>query len=326
MADLSVKYMGLNLKHPVIAGASSLSKSIEGIKSLASAGASAVVVKSLFEEELRHDEDYGDDYHPEAYAYEISDAFVMYGTTNYLKLIEKAKAEVDIPVIASVNCLGGKWWTDFASEVESAGADALELNIAYLPFGKDEKPSEIEKKYSRIVSNVKKVVKIPVAAKIGQYFTNIPYIVSEIERGGADAVVLFNRFYRLGIDIEKLEFKPVEFFSTEAETYSALRWVGTISPQTNIDISATTGIHSADSAIQHILSGAKTVQVASAMYTKGEKVLQDISSGIEQYLDANGYVSLEDIRGKMVGSVENRKALERTQYMKVAGGYGVNVY
>lgn len=325
MADLSVKYMGLNLKHPLIAGASSLSKSIEGIKTLASSGASAVVIKSLFEEELRYEEDYGDNYHPEAYGYEISDAFVMYGTSNYLKLIEKAKAQVDIPVIASVNCLGGKWWTDFASEVESAGADALELNIAYLPFDRDEEPSKIEKKYSEVVSSVKRTVKIPVAAKIGQYFTNIPHLVSEIEKAGADAVVMFNRFYRLGIDIEKLEFKPVEFFSTEAETYNALRWVGIISPQTNLDISATTGIHSADTAIQHILSGAKTVQIASAMYKDGESVLRTITSGIKDYLNKHEYSSIEELRGKMVRDINKRKAFERTQYMKVAGGFGVNV-
>jgi dihydroorotate dehydrogenase (fumarate) len=268
---------------------------------------------------------YSDDFHPEAYGYAIADASVMYGTSNYLKLIEQAKTAVDIPVIASVNCLGGKWWTDFATEVEQAGADALELNIAYLPFEKSEKSPEIERKYTKIVSEVKKEIKIPVAAKISQYFTNIPGIVAAIEKAGADAVVMFNRYYRLGIDINKHEFKTVDFFSTESETYNVLRWVGITSSQVSLDISATTGIHSAEVAIQHFLSGAKTIQVASAMYTKGEKVLKEINRGIEQYLDKHKYNSLDDIRSLMVKDIENRKKFERIQYMRVAGGYGVNI-
>ncbi len=325
MADISVDYMGLTLKSPVMAGASSFSKSLDGIKRLAENGAAAVVIKSLFEEELREDVVYTDDFHPEAYGYEVADASVMYGTSNYLKLIEMAKAAVDIPIIASINCLGGKWWTDFSTDVEQAGADALELNIAYMPFDKSEESSDIEEKYPKVVKEVKNTITIPLAVKIGQHFTNIPGIVAAIEEAGADAVVMFNRYYRLGIDIDKLEFKPVDFFSTEFETYNALRWVGITSPQVSLDISATTGIHSANAAIQHILSGAKTVQVASAMYIKGEKVLKDIAVGIEQYLDKYNYSSLDEIRSLMVKTLENRKKFERTQYMKVAGGYGVNI-
>lgn len=325
MADLSVNYMGLQLKNPVIAGASSFSKSLDGIKKLADNGASAVVMKSLFEEELHQKDDYEDDFHPEAYAYEIADASIMYGTTNYLKLIEKAKAEIDVPLIASINCLGGKWWTDFAQDIQNAGADALELNIAYMPFDKEETSAEIEKRYTGIVSKVNDVIKIPFSAKIGQHLTNIPGIVSGIEDAGAKGIVMFNRFYRLGIDIEKMEFKPVEFFTSESETYSALRWIGITSPQISTDICSSTGIHSADTAVQHILSGAKAVQVASAMYEKGEKVITDIVEGVGKYLDRYSCKNLSEIRGKMVEDPDNRKRFERTQYMKVAGGYGVNI-
>jgi len=206
MGNLKVKYLDLNLRNPLIVGSSTLTKTIDGLLKAQEAGAGAVVLKSLFEEELTDDIYLDNVYHPEAYEFHINDACKLYGSSKYIDFIKKARSELFIPVIASVNCLGGKWWVDFAKEIENAGAAAIELNVAYIPFSVQEDSASIEKRYVSVVEAVKKAVNIPVSVKIGHYFTSIPLMVKKIKEAGADGVVMFNKFLRIGIDIENMKF------------------------------------------------------------------------------------------------------------------------
>ncbi|WP_022851075.1 dihydroorotate dehydrogenase-like protein [Limisalsivibrio acetivorans] len=319
MADLKVNYMGLELESPLILGSSTMPKTMDNVKAAADAGAGAVVLKSLFEEELRkQDGGYGDDFHPEAYEYMQSEAAVVYGAKEYLDNIKDAKKASSMPVIASVNCLGGKWWSDFASNIEGAGADALELNISFVPFDVNENPRDVEQRYVDVIKEVKSRIKIPVAVKIGQNFSSIPWTAKQIENAGADALVMFNRYYQMGIDTRTLDLRPMHFYSSEEETFKVLRWVAALSPQLDIDISASTGVHTSDAFIQQIIAGAKTVQVVSAVYQKGFKTISDILEGVSGWL-ATRQKTLDEVRGT-AGKKNSREHMtfERIQYMKVA--------
>jgi len=319
MADLKVTFMGLNLKNPLIVGSSTLTKTIDGLRKAEESGAGAVVLKSLFEEELSEQLNLSDDYHPEAFEYFINDSSKLYGSTKYLDFIKDAKKNLFIPVIASVNCLGGKWWIDYAKQIEDAGADALELNIAYIPFDLNEKPRDIEKKYIEIVHSVKKSLKIPVAAKIGYYFTSVPLMVKDLKDAGADAVTMFNKFFRMAIDVENMKFQGLEVYSCIEETYQVLRYVAVCSSQVKIDISASTGIHNTNIALQHLMAGAKTFQMVSALYKKGFDVIPEVIKGINEYLDRKNFKSVNDIIGIAAKFDGGFKAFERIQYMKYAG-------
>lgn len=322
MADLKVNYMGLELKSPLIVASSTLSKSVENMIKAEKMGAGAVVVKSLFEEEIKQSGDMGDTFHPEAYDYIMGEADLLYGSKEYLDLIKELKSALGIPVIASVNCVDGDRWTEYAAELKHAGADAIELNISYVPFESSVAGDEIEQKYIQTLKAVKNSVhNIPVSVKFGQHISSIPNFVKILQDNGADAVTMFNRYYQVRIDTKNLSFHPAHYYSTEDETYNVLRWVAIVSRQLDIDISASTGIHSADTFLQQILAGAKTVQLASKLYNDGIESIGSILEEVNKWLDIRKKDSINDIRGIAVDrNLKDIRKFERLQYMKVADG------
>lgn len=318
MANLSTNYLGLNLKNPVIAGSSTLTFSIENIKTFSELNVGAIVLKSLFEEELASESNsFENDFHPESYDYCLSDVSILYGSKRYVDLVTEAKKVSNVPIIASVNCTGGKWWTNFAKNIEDAGADAIELNISYISFDPKEDPRKIEEKYFDTVTDVKSKVKIPISVKIGYFFTNIPYMIKNLKDCGADGVTLFNRYYRVGINLDKREYMPANVYSSSDEAYTVLRWIAICSNFVDIDISASTGVHSPDIALQYIMAGAKTVQIVSKTYKNGVESIREIIDGINYYLDKKNIENLSNIY-KEIKIDDKINRLERLQYMKIA--------
>ncbi|PLX70625.1 MAG: dihydroorotate oxidase [Denitrovibrio sp.] len=322
MADISIDYMGLKLGSPVIAGSSTLTKDMDSLKKAEDAGAGAVVLKSLFEEELRQDAgEIEDDYHPEAYDYMNADAAMVYGSAEYLEYVKKAADKISIPVIASINCEGTKWWTDFAANIEEAGADAIELNVAFVPFDKDINGTSAEQKYIDVVKSVKNKVDIPVAVKIGSNFSAIPNMVQKLQDAGADSITMFNKYFQLKINTKTLELEPIHTFSEPSDAYSVLRWVAITSRQCNIDISATTGVYNEDMLLQYLLAGAKTVQVASALYKDGMSVISDLNSGLASWMKHRNIENVSEMIGLAAKKkVKQVQTFERLQYIKIADG------
>ena len=322
MADISVNYMGLQLSSPVIAGSSTLTKDMDNLRRAEDAGAGAVVLKSLFEEEIRQDAGSIEDaYHPEAYEYMTADAAMVYGAGEYLEYVKKASEKVSVPVIASINCEGTKWWTDFARNIEEAGADALELNISFIPFDADITGTAAEDKYIDVVKSVKKAVDIPVGVKIGPNFSAIPNMVRRLHEAGADGVTMFNKYYQMKINTRTLELEPIHTFSAPSDAYRVLRWIAITSRQCRVDISATTGVYDDDMFIQYLLAGARTVQVTSALYKNGFSFISDLNSGLQAWLKQRNMESVNDMIGLATKKkVKQVQTFERLQYIKIADG------
>ncbi len=319
MIDLSTNFAGLSLKSPIIVSSSGLSSSVDRIKKMAAAGAGAIVMKSLFEEQINYEISNiseGQDY-PEA-----ADYIRTYARENslgqYLTAIKEAKAAVDIPVIASINCVSASEWIDFAGKIEDAGADALELNIYFLPINKETDPREYEKTYLNLVSEVKKKSALPLIIKLGNGFSNITWMVNQLYQRGAAAVVLFNRFYAPDINTDDLSFGSAEVLSTPAELRSSLRWIGIVSSQVDqLDLAASTGVHSGLAVVKQILAGAKAVQICSVLYRNGLDYIRDMTTEIKKWMEKNQYESLDEFRGKMnYGSLDDPSVYERAQFMK----------
>lgn len=325
MADLSTEYMGLELANPVMVASSGLTSSVEGVKKAADAGAGAVVLKSIFEEQIDIEVESiarqswlpG---HPEAFDYVQGMGYAL-GPTRYLELITDTKNAVSMPVLASLNCVSPKWWIDYARKIEGAGADGLELNISVRPSDPDRKAKEIEKIYFDIVESVKSRIKIPIAVKVGPYFTSMGYMASELANRGADALVLFNRFYKLDIDIEKLELTSGFPFSTPGEIGRTLRWVALLAERIRADIAASTGIHDASGVIKMLLAGATVVEMASALYTKGIDYLATVITDLEEWMTRHNFSKVSDFRFKLSQEEAERPELyERLQFIKALVG------
>lgn len=322
MANLETTYLGLTLKNPLIVGSSGLTNSVEKIKKLRDAGAGAVVLKSLFEEQITHEVNKviqssgGVDY-PEALDY-----IKEYGRENsvsaYLKLIREAKAAVDIPVIASINCFSSNEWVDFAQQIQNAGADAIELNLFVLNTNKNSNASEYEEAYYNVSQLVSQVVSIPVSMKLGNYFSNLVAVVNKLSVSGAKGVVLFNRFYEPDIDIHNLSITSAEVFSSPSDISRSLRWVGIVSDKVkNIDIAASTGVHNGEAVIKQLLAGAKAVQVCSAIYKGGTGTVTSMIKNLETWMNDKKFNQIEDFRGMMnIGKIKNPLQYERAQFMK----------
>jgi len=319
MIDLSTSFAGLSMKSPIIVSSSGLTSSVDRIKKVAAAGAGAVVIKSLFEEQINHEignMSAGSDY-PEA-----GDYIRTYARENsleeYLSLIRSAKEAVDLPVIASINCVSASEWIDFAGRIEEAGADALELNIYFLPIDKNKEPSAYEKEYLHLVSEVKKRASLPLIVKLGNGFSNITWMVDQLYKRGAAAVVLFNRFYAPDINTDELSFGSAEVLSTPAELRTTLRWIGIVSSQVKqMDLGASTGVHSGMAVVKQILAGATAVQVCSVLYRNGLDYIKDMTLEMKKWMEKNQYESPGDFRGKMnYGSLDDPSVYERAQFMK----------
>ena len=324
MAALHTHYLGLSLKNPFVASSSGLTGTLAGIAKCAECGASAVVLKSLFEEQI--DAEIGSmvdeqiAIHPEAQDY-LTGLGKVHGPDTYLKLIADAKAETGIPIIASVNCVSSQWWVDFSKQIEQAGAAALELNIGVIPQVPAEDSNQLEARIVDTVRAVKARISIPIAVKIGPYFTSLPTLLEKLVQAGADGIVLFNRFYRLDIDTEKLSFITGKMTSTPEELHLGLRWVALLAPTIKVPISLSTGVHSADDAIKAILVGAQVVQIASVLYSKKTTYLQTMIDETTAWLDQHGHASLDDIRGRLSAkNAEAKAVLSRIQYIKALTG------
>lgn len=325
MADLSTKYLGLELKNPMIVGSSGLTNSLDKIKEAEKNEAGAVVLKSLFEEQILYNihqaknESIPSNY-PEAADY-ISNYTQTQQVDKYLKLIKDAKAATSIPVIASINCMSDTEWTSFASKIEAAGADALELNIFVLPSDNKHTGAENEKLYFDIIDKVLKEVSIPVAAKVSYYFSGLARFVTKLSWTGIKGIVLFNRFFSPDIDIDNFTIKATNVYSTPEELPISLRWTAMLSDKIHCDIAASTGVHDSAAIIKQLLAGASAVQMASVLYRKGFEVMPTMAKELEAWMNKHGFNSVSDFKGKMsFKRAENPAAYERVQFMKHFSG------
>lgn len=322
MANLQTTYLGIPLKNPLIAASSGLTASVSKIKELEKNGIAAVVLKSIFEEqinsevnqELSKSIDEGV-HNAEAYikAYVRSNELGQ-----YLDLIKEAKEAVDIPVIASINCVSNDEWTSYAKTFEEVGADAIELNIFHIPKDRHENIEDIENLYVDIVENVVKQVQIPVSVKFSMYHTNIIRLVDMFKAKGAKGVVMFNRFYEPDFNLKKLSVTSSEIFSDANDIRASLRWVGIVSSMVQtMDIAASTGIHDSDAVIKQLLAGADVTQLCSTLYLNKPKVIKEILKGLETFMVEKQFSSIKDFRGKLsYQKIEDPMLYERAQFMK----------
>ncbi len=326
MADLKTTYMGIPIENPLLVGASTLTIRPEKVKELADAGAGGVVLKSIFEEQIRADvaetyEELNGGMHPEAYQYLSADLPMQLGPAQYLKRITKIKAAVDIPVIASINCITRARWEAFAKQAQSAGADALELNIYDVPDDPDTPGAEVERRHLDLLTGVKAAVTIPVAVKIGPYYSSILDITRRLSRLGADAIVMFNRFFQPDIDLSALALKASLNLSRPEDMLLPLRWVAIIRDLVSCDISLTGGVHDWRGAAKAILAGANTFQVCSVLYKKGPGEIASIIDGLSKWMDERGYGALDDFQGLMrERNLGDNRGFERAQYVKALVG------
>ncbi|MCA1756955.1 MAG: dihydroorotate dehydrogenase-like protein [Bacteroidales bacterium] len=327
MADLTTRYMGLSLRNPLIAGSSGLTSSIDNIVELEKAGAGAVVLKSLFEEQiaieanasLKKAENNDLIYTGKSEALDYIDLKIREETlSGYLGLIREAKQRTVIPVIASINCVTSSDWITFATEVEKAGADALELNIAIMHADHEIGSEEVEARYFEIVSKVLSTVKnIPVAVKISPYFTNLAHMVIKLSETGIKGIVMFNRFYSPDIDINTLTEKSTGTLSNPSEAANVLRWMTILAGRTGCDLAASTGIHDGTAMIKQLLAGASAVQVVSSIYRNGIEVISSMTGDLEKYMEKNRYNYIDQLKGKLKRDENsNVAAFERIQFMK----------
>lgn len=326
MADLSTSYMGLALNNPVIVGSSDLTMSVDRIKQCEDAGAGAVVLKSLFEEQLedevrhaRSQASFPDD-HTEAHDY-IRNTALNLSEDRYLGLIREAKRSVSIPVIASLNCIRPDWWTSYSTRLADAGADGIELNIAIMPTYLMQTAAEIENNYVRIVKSVRDKVSLPIAVKIGPYFSSLPHTARALRNAGADVLVLFNRFTRFDIDIDKLTMAHRYNFSTPEDIHLSLRWIAVLADQSGCQLASATGVHDGTGVVKQLLAGAQAVQVCSVLLQNGLGVLDGMLQFLDTWMVRNGFKDLDQFRGRMSLELGGKPDFyQRQQYIRVLAG------
>jgi len=313
--------MGLNLKNPIIVGASGLTDNVENIVKLEKHGAAAVVLKSLFEEQILMDID----------SQRMNNIFDSYSNVEnyigfytkqnslnkYIKLITDSKAKTSIPIIASINCDSNGEWIDFAKKIEKAGADGLELNIFILPADAEKKGEEIEQIYFDIIKSVKSVVNIPIAVKMSYYFSGFANFATKLSNAGIDSMVFFNRFFSPDIDIKTQKIVSTNVYSTPAENSMVLRWAGILANKLNCDLAASTGIHDGEGVVKNLMAGANAVQMVSGLYLNGIGDLVIVIQEVEKILSENNFSSVKDIIGiANQEKITNPQAYQRAQFMK----------
>ncbi|MBN2668559.1 MAG: dihydroorotate dehydrogenase-like protein [Bacteroidales bacterium] len=321
MANLTTKYLGLTLKNPIIVGSSELTNHADKNKEWADAGAGAIILKSLFEEQILMDIDAervnnmsGTFDHIENY---LGFYLKKHSVDQYIQLIKNTKSSVSIPVIASINCFDNAEWVSFAKNVEQAGADALEVNLFVMPADFDKDGRTLEENYLRIVKELLNVVKIPVAIKLSSYFSGLANFMLELSKTGIKGITLFNKFYSPAVDIEHEKIVAAPIFSKAEDNANTLRWMSILSGKVTCDLSASTGVHSAKEVISNLLVGATTTQMVSAIYEKGASHITETVHALEQWMDEKKYASIEEYRGKLnQKNIKNPMMLERAQFMK----------
>ncbi|MDD2797271.1 MAG: dihydroorotate dehydrogenase-like protein [Bacteroidales bacterium] len=317
MSKMETTYAGLELKNPIIISSSGLTNAPQRVLSLEKAGAGAVVLKSLFEDQINMLMNQYNEYneYPEAFDY-IRSYSETFSIAEYSRLIKETKELCTIPIIASIHCFSTGSWSHYAKMLEDAGADAIELNISIMNTGRQ--PINVEEMHVQILKNVRKEIEIPIIVKIGDNFTNLVSVVESLHGNGAAAVVLFNRYYQPDINIIKQTFTAGQVFSKPEDLSNTLRWTAVMTgvlPQ--IEISTSTGVHDWEAAVKMLLAGATTVQICSAVYQQGEIIISEFITCIEEWMLQNGYESIEDFRGKLnYKNIPNPSTYERTQFMK----------
>ena len=334
--DLSTSYLGLSLKNPIIVGSSGLTGTVKGVQKLAENGAGAVVLKSLFQEEIFFEsEDYIKEMkkqHPEIKYFDYDgkkNPIEFYGykvrednLNKYKSLISDCKDSVAIPVIASINCFYDSLeWTVFANELVQAGADALELNMFFPPTDFRKTRKETEAIYFETIDKITEQVTIPIALKISYYFTDLGPMIQKLSETKIKGLVLFNRFFSPDFDINKLQVVPSYVFSTPEELSISLRWIAIMANKVSCDLAASTGIHDGEAVIKQILAGADAVQIVSSLYQNGNWYLKEILNKLELWMKTRGFKKLFDFKGKMSQErSEDSKLYERTQFMRYFAG------
>lgn len=326
MIDLSTNYMGLRLSSPVIVGSSGLTNKLENIKQFEKLGAGAVVLKSLFEEQIRLEmfsqlkDNNANVMYPEAFDY-ISNYSREQQVNKYLEIIKVTSSQSTIPIIASINCTSAEDWISYARQFESAGAHALELNIFVLPSDPEIEGIKNEKIYFEILEKVIPSVKIPVSIKISNYFSSFAKTAVELSKTGIKGLVLFNRFYSPDIDIDKMEVVSSNVFSAPEEISLSLRWIAMLSSRIKCDVCASTGVHDGSALIKQMLAGAKAVQLVSTLYKNGFERIVTVNSQLKNWMLSKGFNSTDEFIGKLsLKNVENPAAFERVQFMKYFAG------
>jgi len=331
--NLETNYLGLSLKNPLVPSASPLSTETDKVKALEQAGASAIVMYSLFEEQIRKENEALDHYlntSSNSYAEALSyfpepDEYHNLHAEDYLEQIVTLKKAVDIPVIASINGVSKGGWMSYAERMEEAGADAIELNVYYIAGSPDLTSSEVEQMYIDDLKAVKESVNIPVSIKVGPYFSAFGNMAKRLEDAGADGLVLFNRFYQPDIDLENLEVEPSLQLSSAFEKRLPLRWIAMLRPHLSCSLAATTGIHTAKDVIKMVLAGADVAMMASVLLYKGPRVLESILKEMEIWMEEKEYKSLEEMKGAMSSSsVADPGVFERANYIKALQGFDLD--
>lgn len=328
--DLTTTYLGMNLRTPLVASASPLSEKLDSVKRLADAGVSAIVLNSLYEEQLlasqyalHHHTTQGTESYAEALSYfPDPPKFRNLGPDGYLEHIRRCKEAVQLPIIASLNATSIGGWTEFAHLMQEAGADAIELNVYYIPTDVDLPGTEVEKAYVEIAQAVKSAITIPVAVKLSPFFSNMAYMAKQLDNTGVNGLVLFNRFYQPDIDLENLEVVPNVILSSPQALRLPLRWIAILHNRIKADLAGTSGVHTHEDVLKLLMAGASVTMMASALLKNGVQHVQTVEHGLVEWMEAHEYESVRQMQGSMsYDNSENASVFERTQYMKALTEY-----
>ncbi|MDI6767126.1 MAG: dihydroorotate dehydrogenase-like protein [Bacteroidota bacterium] len=327
--DITTTYLGLKLKNPIVPSASPLSYTLDSMKQLEDAGAAAIVMYSLFEEQIAHERSellhylsHGTESYAEALSYFPDVQQYNLGPDDYLEHIQSAKKSLAIPIIGSLNGVSVGGWNEYAKKIEEAGADAIELNIYYIPTDLNVSGAEIEKKYLEVLQAIKQTVKIPIAVKLSPFFSALANIAKKFDQAGANGLVLFNRFYQPDIDLETLEVQPNVILSTPNAMRLPMRWIAILHGKIKASLAATSGIHTAEDVLKMLMAGADVTMMCSALLKHGPEQITKVLRDLENWMTENEYVSVQQMKGSMSQkAVADPAAFERANYMKSLHSY-----
>lgn len=324
--NLATRYLGLNLQNPIIVGASTMTGTLDGVKRCADQRPGAIVLRSLFEEQIvdriteKLDEDDAYFWFPQA-GQLVTELSKEQGSGEYLRLVEKSVSSTNVPIIASINCISPGSWTAYAAQIESAGAAALELNIAIPILDEEMDDAAITALYGEIILSVVKRVHIPVAVKLGPAFSNLARTLTTLSTTGVHGFVLFNRYFRPDIDIHALALSSSSYLSGPQEVTLPLRWIALLSRNSTVDLAGSTGVHDYTGVVKLLLAGASAVQIASALYRHGPAYIRSLVEGLRGWMVEHNFQCIDDFKGKIARDKQNIPAFERIQFMRRTAGY-----
>jgi dihydroorotate dehydrogenase (fumarate) len=327
--DLSTTYLGLKLKNPIVPSAGPFSHTVDSMKRLEDAGAGAIVMYSLFEEQIAHEAaelnhylSYGTESYAEALTYFPQAETYNLGPEEYVELVHSAKESLEIPLIGSLNGISTGGWISYAKKIEEAGADALELNVYYIPTDPELTSQDVEDRYLEVLHAVKRTVEIPVAMKLSPYFSSMAHMARRLDAAGADGLVLFNRFYQPDFDLETLDVVPNVVLSTPEALRLPLRWIAILFGRIHASLAGTSGVHTAQDAIKMLMAGADVTMVCSALLKNGPHHITQVLADVDRWMHEHEYVSVGQMKGSMSQkSVADPSAFERANYMKALNTY-----